>query len=587
MQDGEHKVQWRQYFPFVDWLLNYRRENLPGDLIAGVIVTVMLVPQSMAYALLAGLPPQVGIYASIVPLLIYGLLGSSRVLAVGPVAIVSLMVATGVSQFAPASVDEYLQIAITLALLVGGIQLLMGIFHAGFMVNFLSHPVLAGFLNAAAIVIAISQLKHVLGIEMPRLEHTHEQLIYMVEHLGSVNVTTLFIALGSIGLLFYWKLFLADHLKRLNMPAQWIMPVSKAGPLVVVVMGILLVALFKLDTTANVDIVGSVPAGLPGLTFPVVEVDRWAAMFPTALAIALIGYMESISVAKSLASKKRQKVDANQELIALGSANLGAAFTGAYPVAGGIGRSAVNYSAGANTGLASIITALLMGLTVIFLTPLFFYLPRAVLAAIVIVAVIGLFDASVFRSTWRYNRPDAITLGITFAAVLFISVEIGILLGIAVGIGQYLWRTSRPHVAEVGRIAGTEHFRNVKRHDVITHPNVLALRVDESLYFPNAQYLEDVILSAIADDPDIDHLVLICSAVNYIDTSALEVLEVLIEELRDSGVKFYLAEVKGPVMDRLRNIGFIHHHLDESHVFLSTHQAIEALTGQHDRVPVT
>jgi sulfate permease, SulP family len=342
-------------------------------------------------------------------------------------------------------------------------------------------------------------------------------------------------------------------------------------------MGVVVVATLSLNTNANVVIVGTVPAGPPMPTLPMFDLNTWQLLLPSALTIALIGYMESISVAKSLASKRRQKVDANQELVAIGAANLGAAFTGAYPVAGGIGRSAVNFSAGANTGLASIITAFLMLLTVIFLTPLFYHLPQAVLAAIIIVAVMGLFDASVFANTWRYSQSDAATLGITFFAVLFISVEIGILLGIAAGIGLYLYRTSRPHVAVIGRVGDTEHFRNIERHDVETYDGVVALRVDESLYFPNAQYLESVILALVADDPTIDHFVLVCSAVNYIDTSALDVLETLIVELREAHVNFYLAEVKGPVMDKLRAIGFIDH-LGEDHVFLSTHRAIERLT---------
>ena len=576
--EQQNAVDLSRYLPFLDWLMHYRRENLVGDLIAGVIVAVMLVPQSMAYAMLGGLPPQVGIYASIVPLFIYGLLGSSRVLAVGPVAIVSLLVATGIGQFEPQTTGEMLQLAITLALLVGLIQVGMGVVRAGFLVNFLSHPVLAGFINAAAIVIGLSQIKHVMGISVPRQEHTHETILQLIENVGATNGVTVMIALVSIGLLLLFKHKVYDWLKQAGISAGWALPIAKSGPLVVVVFGIIVVALFGLDANANVAIVGTVPAGPPRLTTPMFNLDTWRLLLPSALTIALIGYMESISVAKSLASKRRQKVDANQELVAIGAANLGAALTGAYPVAGGIGRSAVNFSAGANTGLASIITAGLMLLTVIFLTPLFYYLPQAVLAAIILVAVLGLFDAAVFRSTWRYSQSDAVTLGITFLAVLFISVEIGILLGIASGVGLYLYRTSRPHVAIVGRVGDTEHFRNVERHQVTTYDGVVALRIDESLYFPNAQYLESVILGLVADDPTIDHFVLVCSAVNTIDTSALEVLEALIVELRESHVDFYLAEVKGPVMDKLRAIGFIDH-LGADHVFLSTHQAMDALSG--------
>lgn len=555
----------------ISWLLNYQRENLSGDLIAGIIVTVMLVPQSMAYAQLAGLPPEIGIYASIVPLFIYGLLGSSRALAVGPVAIVSLMVGTGISQLNPQNLGEYLSFAVTLALLVGIIQMLMGVLRIGFLVNFLSHPVLSGFINAAAIVIGFSQLKHVTGIAIPRTESTHEIILYALEHLKDINWLTVIIAALSIGTLFYFKNGLGKQLKQWNIPEPWIMPITRSGPLFVVAMGVLTVAIFHLDS--QIAIVGTVPAGLPPMTMPMIEVSTWQTLFPTALAIALIGFMESISVAKSLASKKREKVNANQELVAIGAANLGAAFTGAYPVAGGIGRSVVNFAAGANTGLASIITAVLMGVTVIFLTPLFYYLPQAVLASIIIVAIISLIDPAVFKHTWDYNHVDAISLVVTFLAVLFISVETGILLGVGVGISLFLWRTSQPHIAVVGRVAETEHYRNILRHDVQTHPNIIGVRVDESLYFPNAQYLEAMLLETVADNPAVKHLVLICSAVNYIDSSALEVLEALIKEMRDAGVGFYLAEVKGPVMDKLQKIGFIEH-LGQDNVFLSTHQAM-------------
>lgn len=568
-----------QIFPRLNWLLNYQREYLSGDLIAGMIVTVMLVPQSMAYAQLAGLPPQTGIYASIVPLFIYGLLGSSRALAVGPVAIVSLMVGAGISQFNPQNLSQYLNLAITLALLVGIIQVVMGILRAGFLVNFLSHPVLTGFINAAAIVIAVSQLRHLTGIITPRTEHTYETLLYIFKHLNQINWLTVIIAGLSIGILLYFKYGLHHRLKQWNMPAIWMIPITRSAPLVVVVLGVFIVVLFHLDS--KIAIVGHVPAGLPSITVPVLDWHTWQRLLPTAITIALIGFMESISVAKSLASKKREKVDANQELIAIGVANLGAAFTGAYPVAGGIGRSVVNFSAGANTGLASIITAILMTITVMFLTPLFYYLPQAVLASIIIVAVIGLIDLSVFKHTWNYNRADAISLIVTFFTVLFIGVETGIILGVSVGLILFLWRTSQPHVAIVGQVGETEHYRNVLRHDVTTYPHIIAMRVDESLYFPNAQYLEAILLETIVDNPDVKHLVLICSAVNYIDTSALEVLDALVKELRDAGVGFYLAEVKGPVMDKLKKIGFIDH-LGEENVFLSTHQAM-CMLKQHGR----
>ncbi len=565
-----------RYFPFLKWLLHYQRQDLVGDLLAGLIVTIMLVPQAMAYALLAGLPPEVGLYASIVPLIIYGLLGTSRTLAVGPVAIVSLLVATGVAPLAEQGSALYLQLALTLAVLVGLIQFLMGVVKLGFLVNFLSHPVLAGFTSAAAIVIGFSQLKHLLGISMPRSENFIEQVLAAVEHAPETNGITMAIGLASIAILFYFKNGLGRLLRRAGLADSLVVPLTKTGPLVVVLLGTLAVVLLGLDKTAGVKIVGDVPAGLPPLSLPSFSPGIWLALLPVALTISFVGFMESISVAKSLASKRRQKVEANQELIALGVANLGATFTGGYPVTGGFSRSVVNFAAGANTGLASIITALLILLTVIFLTPLFFFLPQTVLAAIILVAVAGLIDVKTFKHVWKYNKADAVSLLVTFGAVLVVGVETGILAGVAAAILLFIWRTSRPHMAVVGRIGQTETYRNVLRHPVQTCPHVIAVRVDQSLYFANTKYLEDSILQMVADRPEVKHVVLIGIAVNFIDASALETLESLIHELRDAGVDFYLADIKGPVMDRFKTIGFVEV-VGTDHFFLSTHEAMVAL----------
>ncbi len=566
----------RRYLPFLEWLLHYRRADLTGDLLAGIIVTIMLVPQSMAYALLAGLPPQVGLYASIFPLIVYGLLGSSRVLAVGPVAIVSLLVATGISPLAELGSPEYVQLALTLALLVGIVQLLMGMVRLGFLVNFLSHPVLSGFTSAAAIVIGFSQVKHVLGFSVPRTEYFYQRVLYTLNHLGETNLVTLVIGLGSVALLLYFKYSLGSLLGRWGLKEALIMPITKSAPLVVVLVSTLAVWALKLHDQAGVAIVGAVPAGLPPVTMPTLDPSAWQFLLPTALAISFVGFMESISVAKSLASKRRQKVDADQELVALGAANLAATFTGGYPVTGGFSRSVVNFAAGAQTGLASIITALLIALTVIFLTPLFYFLPKAVLAAIILVAVANLFDFRTVKHTWRYSKADFASLVVTFLAVLAIGVEKGILAGVATAILLFLWRTSRPHIAVVGRVGESEHFRNVLRHEVQTCPHVLAIRVDQSLYFANTQYLETAILQMVADNPQVRHLVLIFSAVNFVDASALETLEELNRELRDAGVTLYFAEVKGPVMDRLSAIGFVDE-IGQERFFLSTHQAMRQL----------
>ncbi len=573
---GQARRNLQRFVPALMWLRAYRRQDLAGDLMAGIIVAIMLVPQSMAYAQLAALPPQIGLYASILPLVVYGLLGSSRALAVGPVAIVSLLVASGISTIAEPGSAAYIQLALTLAFLAGVIQIAMGVVRLGFLVNFLSHPVLSGFTSAAAIVIGFSQVKTLLGIQIPRTEGFFPSVAYTAQNLGATNFVTLGIGLASIVLLLFFRDRLAGLLRGWKVPEQAIMVITRSGPLVVAALGILLVVALDLDQRASVSVVGEVPAGLPPLTLPSMDSSTWAMLLPTALAISFVGYMESISVAKALASKRRQKIDADQELVALGAADLAASLTSGYPVTGGFSRSGVNFAAGANTGLASIITAGLIALTVIFLTPLFYYLPNTVLAAIIIVAVLSLIDLATLRHVWRYNKADAASWLVTFSTVLAFGIEAGILAGVVTSIALYLWRTSRPHMAVVGRVGDSEHFRNVLRHPVQTCPHVIAVRVDESLYFANTKYLEDQLLAMVAERPEVRSLLLICTAVNFVDASALETLESLEQELRDAGVQLYLAEVKGPVMDRLQAIGFVAE-LGEERIFLSTHEAMRAL----------
>ena len=467
-------------------------------------------------------------------------------------------------------------LALALALLVGLIQLLMGMLRLGTLVNFISHPVLSGFTSAAALIIAFSQLKYIFGLSMPRLEHLNEISVFIFQHLHETNPYTLAIGLGSIAVLIFFKNGLPELLARRHMPQSWILPISRSGPLAVVISATLLVWGLGLHEWAAVQVVGKIPAGLPGLTLPSFDLAKLSGLLPSAVTLSLIAFLESISVAKSLGSKRREKVDANQELVALGIANLGAAISGGYPVAGGFARSVVNSSVGARSGLASIITAILIALTLVFLMPLFFFLPQAVLAAIIIIAVVKLIDLATVRQVWRYSKADGLSLLVTFAAVLVVGIENGILLGVATALALYLWRTSRPHIAMLGRIAESEHYRNVLRHPVETCPQVLSVRVDESLYFANAQYLESSLLAAVAENKQVNKLVLVCSAVNFIDASALETLENLRRELNDAQVAFYLAEIKGPVMDRLQKVGFIEK-LGQERIFLSTHQAMQAL----------
>jgi len=570
-------VQLRRFLPVLSWLPQYDRRAFAGDGLAGLIVAIMLVPQAMAYALLAGLPPEVGLYASILPLIVYGLLGSSRTLAVGPVAIVSLMVASTLGPLAQDGTIGYVAGAVLLAFMSGVLLLAMGIARFGFVVNFLSHPVISGFTSAAALVIAFSQLKHLLGFDIPRSHLITETLAHAAAHINQLSGVTVAITVASLLILLGWKGWFARWLSGMGVPPAIVEPLSKAGPLVAVLVTTSTVWAFGLVSN-GVKVVADVPAGLGPLTLPTFDLTLLEQLLPAAFLISVVGFLESVSVAKSLASKRRQKVDANQELIALGAANVGASLTGGYPVTGGFSRSMVNFTAGAVTPLASVITAVLVALTALLLTPLLYFLPKATLAAIIIVAVAGLIDPQALRESWAYSKADAISLLTTFAGVLVLGVETGIVVGAGLSIALYMWRTSRPHVAVLGRVENTEHFRNVLRHQVQTDPRVLAVRIDESLYFANCAALEERLLAEIAEHRDVEHLVLVMSAVNFIDTSALDVLANLIENLREAGVTLHLAEVKGPVMDGLNRVDFTRA-LGDGQVHLSMHAAMTALTA--------
>ena len=579
MVRDRHPVSpWRRYLPVLQWLPQYRRTQLVGDLTAGIIVASLLVPQSMAYALLAGLPPQVGLYASIAPPILYGFLGSSRVLAVGPVAVDSLMVGAAIAPLATPDTSQYLGLALTIALVVGLLDLALGLLRLGFLVNFLSRSVISGFMAGAAVIIALSQVKHLLGLPIPNRESVLQLLPLLVTHLGQINPITLGLGLASAGILLYFNGPLGRQLQRRGWGPQSILSITKAAPLLVVILGTLLVSGLHLDQTAGVRVVGEIPAGLPPLTLPQLDLTTLPALLPVCLAIALVGYMEGFAGGQALASKRRERVDPNQELIALGIANLGAALGGGYPVTGGVSRSVVNFSAGANTGLASMITGLLVALTVVFLTPLFYFLPQTCLAAIIITAVYKLIDLGHLQRLWAYDRADALAWLVTFATVMALGVQQGVIWGGLLALGLHLWRTSHPHIAIVGRLGQSEHFRNVQRHPVTTSPEVLAVRLDESLYFANAKYLETFLNQAIADQLAVKKILLVCSAINLIDASALEILEGLVADLKDLGIGFYLSEVKGPVMDRLVQIGFIDF-LGADHLFLTTDQAMRELGG--------
>ena len=559
-----------------DWLRNYERSWLSGDLIAGAIVAIMLVPQAMGYALIAGLPPQVGLYASIVPLVLYAWWGSSRVLAVGPVALVSLLVGTAVADASSGRPDEALRIAIVLALGAGVLQVVLAVLRAGFVVNFLSHPVISGFTSAAALVIGVSQLKHLLGVSVPRADAPYEMFVSIAARLGDAHPATWVVGALAVVTLLLFRYWIAPVLTRRMGPGAFTQLVSRGGALFVLVVGTALSAALGL-AAQGVAVVGAIPAGLPDLTLPVLGADA-VALLPAMLAIGFVGYMESYAVAHALAARRRERVSANRELVGLGMANVGAAFTGGYPVTGGFSRSVVNDSAGANTALASIVSASLVALTVAFFTPLLHDLPMAVLAAVILVAVASLVDVRGAVRTWRYSRLDGASLAVTFVTVLALGIEAGIAVGAGISLLFLIARSSRPHIARVGRVPGSEHFRNVLRHDVEQSPAVLALRMDESLHFANTRALEHAIVQGVAAQPRCEHVLLIFSAINFVDSSGLECLRDCRRRLDEAGVTLSLAEVKGPVADKLASAGFLDE-LGAGRVFLSTDLAWRTLAG--------
>jgi SulP family sulfate permease len=517
-------------FPLRDQLDGYTRADLSADLTAGLTTAVMLVPQGMAYAMLAGLEPIVGLYASTLPLLVYGVLGTSRQLAVGPVAMVSLLVAAGVGPLAAGDPVRFTTLATVLAAMVGVLQWGMGVARIGALVKFLSHPVIAGFTSAAALLIGASQLRNLLGVDLPRSHFLHETLLAVAERAAEIDPATTGLGLAALGTLVALK--------------RWAPGVPRF--LLVVVVGS--VAVWSLDL--DVAIVGDVPSGLPAPSVPWTSTaDLWA-LLPTALTIAFVGFLESISVARKFASTHRYRIDADQELVALGLANVGGAFLGAYPVTGGFSRTAVNDQAGARTNVASLVTAAAVLLTLLFLTPLFTFLTKTVLTAIVLSAVAGLVDLEGAAHLWRVSRPDAVLMGLTFVATLTLGIEPGIAAGVTASLLWFIWRTSRPHVARLGQLPGSSVYRNVARYPEARSPaSMVALRIDAPLYFANTAFLLDTVEDAI--DADTEHLVLDCKVIGSIDAQALHALEELFDLLDAQGVGIWLAGVRGPVRDAL------------------------------------
>lgn len=565
----------KTYLPILDWGRRYDRQTLTSDLVAAVIVTIMLIPQSLAYALLAGLPPEVGLYASILPLIAYAIFGTSTALAVGPVAVVSLMTAAAVGRVAATGTADYASAAILLALLSGAMLTLMGLFRLGFIANFLSHPVISGFITASGLIIATSQLGGLLGISSEG--HAMPNLLASIgSHLGQFNPYTMAVGVIALGLLVWIRTFLKPLLIRLGVKPGLANLLVRAGPVLVVFLSMAAAVVFDLGAK-GVALVGDVPQGLPMLSVPNFSLETIEALLVPALIISIVGFVESVSVAQTLAAKRRQRIDPNQELIGLGAANLAAAVGGGYPVTGGFARSVVNFDAGAATPAAGVFTAIGIAGATLLLTPFLAVLPKATLSATIIVAVLTLVDFGILKRAWTYSRADFAAVAITLVGTLLLGVEVGISLGVGASILVFLYRSSRPHAAIVGRVPGTEHYRNIKRHAVETHPAVVSIRVDESLYFANARHLEDLVYAEALAKPELRDVILMCSAVNDLDLSALESLEAINERLKAQNIRLHLSEVKGPVMDKLQRSVFLAALTGE--VFLTQHGAATAVAA--------
>ena len=546
------------------WLKGYRRELLAGDLGAGVLVVLMLVPQGMAYALVAGLPPVAGLYASILPALAYALFGSSMVQSVGPMAITSLMTATSLAALAPSGSELYGAMAAQMALISGVVLVLCGLLRLGFLSSFLSRPVMSGFTSGAALVIAASQLKVLLG-----------------GPLTAINPTAAAIGLLSLLLLWLARSQLGRQLQRLGLAAKSADMLSKLAPAAILLLATLLV--WQQDWQhAGVALIGPIPAGLPTLGLSL-SLEQLRNLLAPSLLIGFMVFLSGQSAAVTLAQRRGERINTNQELLGLGAANVASALSGGFPVTGSISRSAVNYAAGANTPLASVITALLLALLLLTPNAWLAWLPLPALAATIIIAVIGMLDVTTPREAWRYDRADAVAWLVTFSGVLLLGVEEGVMLGVVLSLGTVIWRASRPHIAVLGRLPGSEHFRNIERYAAETHPQIVLLRIDAGVFFGNAELISDHVLQTLTDQTR--HLVLVMTAINLIDTTGLYALAELNQSLAARGIKLHLAEVKGPLMDKLKHSDLLLKPLS-GQVFISAVSAFDQLSQELAAAPV-
>ena len=574
MTDLQRKLsRLTDFFPIAGWLKTYTRQDFNSDLFAGIITAILLVPQGIAYAILAGLPPQLGLYASILPPVLYALLGTSRTLSVGPVSIAAIMIASALNSPEISALGNPVQSALILSAESGLIMLLMALLRMGGLVNFISHPVLTGFTSGASLLIIGSQLPQLAGLKSPSCGF--DSACYR-DYLSGYNSTTVIIGVAALVMLIAFGKPLTSLLKKAGLKLSLVMAISKCGPLLTVLLATLAVGYFGLTLHNKVAVVGEVPAGFPVLSLDFIDLQKWRLLLPGAAFIALIAYVESVAIAKVTANLRGEKIVPNQELIALGVANLATAISGGMPVAGGFSRTMVNFSAGARTQMAMLIAAGILALAVIFFSPWFENIPKAVLAAIILVAIIPLVRLGSIVHTWRYDRGDGIAEIVTLLGVLVLGIEEGISLGIILTFISYLRKTSQPHIAVVGRIPETGHYRNIKRHNVETWEHLLLLRIDESITFANVNFIENFITAELKHQANIKHIILIFTSVSDVDATALEALENLNHALQASGLTLHLSDAKGPVLDKLKKTNFIKQ-LAPGKVFFHTEDAIKEL----------
>jgi SulP family sulfate permease len=568
--------------PFLKWSKNYRKSTFFDDSIAALVISMMLIPQSLAYAMLAGLPPQAGLYASLLPLFAYALLGSSGPLSVGPFAITSIMTATALATLfsqSHYSTEQMLIAASILALLSGCCLLAFGLFRFGFLTNFISFPVVTGFISASTLIIASSQFGSILGLTLnnDNLFQIIEDIIQKFEH---IHLITLLLSITLLLFLYGFPKLLRRVIYTFSQHELLADSLSKITPILAMIFSSILVYAFDL-TDYGIQVVGDIPAGLPHFSIPdwqALDLDRqdWKGLLNSAILISIIGFISSLSAAQTFAAKQRQRINPNQEAIALGIANLSAGYSSAFPVSASLSRSAVSFNAGAKTPAASALTAISIVIFCLFLTPYLYYLPIVTLAAMILLAVISLFDLAAMKRTLAYSLKDFSALIITFSLTLTQGLEWGLIAGIVVSIALHLYRSSSPHFAILGQVPNTEHFRNINRHEVITDKSILSVRIDASLYFANARFLVDKINELVAQSPKAKHFILNCSAINDIDASAVESLLAVNLNLKEAGIDFHLSEVKGPIMDRLKRSEFIN--TLTGNIYLSHQQAWSDLT---------